>query len=308
MKISVVLSTYNGEKYIVEQLDSIKNQTRIPDEVLIYDDCSIDQTVDIVETYIEKYQLKNWKVEVNRVNKGWKKNFIDGLWRTSGDLIFPSDQDDIWSHDKLGTMEKIMIEKPEIKVLTTNYTAFYDSGKKIIGPEEENEKLVQQEITGGFFNTKYPGCTYCIRRDFIELSKKYWEQDFPHDALFWRMGLLSNTLYSYHESLILWRKHEDSAYTIESMQGKSMERKREWLDYALRVIKRMECFIKDYNAADVVQKQKYLAHVKKWINHRIAFYETRKISDWLRLIPYLKDYDRLRQYVGDLYLVKIKKG
>lgn len=308
MKISVVVSTYNGEKYIIEQLESIKNQTRMPDEVLIYDDCSIDQTVDIVKTYIEKYQLNNWKVEVNKVNKGWKKNFMDGLWSASGDLVFPSDQDDIWSHDKLGTMEKIMIENPEIKVLTANYTAFYDSGKKVIGPEEENEKLVQQEMTGGFFNTKYPGCTYCIRRDFIELSKEYWEQDFPHDALFWRMGLLSNTLYSYHKSLILWRKHEDSAYAIESMQGKSKKRKREWLDYALRVIKRMECFVKDYNTTDAVQKLKYLAHVKKWINHRIMFYETGKVSDWLRLIPYFKDYDRLRQYLGDLYLVKIKKG
>lgn len=308
MKISVVLSTYNGEQYIIEQLESIKNQTRLPDEVLIYDDCSTDQTADIAQAYIEKYQLSNWKIKVNEVNKGWKKNFMDGLWSASGDLVFPGDQDDVWVLDKLEIMEKIMVEKPEIKVLTANYTAFYDSGKKVTGPEEEDGKLIQQKIADGFFNTKYPGCTYCIRRDFIELSKKYWEQDFPHDALFWRIGLLSNTLYSYHKSLILWRKHKDSAYTIESMQGKTMQKKREWLNYALRVIEKMECFVKEYNTTDVTQKQEYLAHVRKWINHRVTFYETGSFLDWLRLIPYLKNYDRLRQYVGDLYLVKIKKG
>ena len=54
MKTSVVLSTYNGEQYIIEQLESIKNQTRIPDEVLIYDDCSTDQTVELVRNFIDK--------------------------------------------------------------------------------------------------------------------------------------------------------------------------------------------------------------------------------------------------------------
>lgn len=57
MKTSVVLSTYNGEQYIIEQLESIKNQTRIPDEVLIYDDCSTDQTVELVRNFIDKNRL-----------------------------------------------------------------------------------------------------------------------------------------------------------------------------------------------------------------------------------------------------------
>ena len=62
-------------------------------------------------------------------------------------------------------------------------------------------------------NIRYPGCTYCIRREFVEISKKHWQVDFPHDALFWRMGMFSDSLYSYNMSLIQWRKHTDSNLT-----------------------------------------------------------------------------------------------
>ena len=74
MKVSVVLSSYNGEQDIIEQLRSIDGQTRQPDEVLICDDCSTDGTVNLVQNYIEKKRLKNWKLVVNKQNKGWRKN------------------------------------------------------------------------------------------------------------------------------------------------------------------------------------------------------------------------------------------
>lgn len=77
MKISIVLSTYNGSQYIEEQLDSLRNQTYTADEVLISDDCSQDNTVQIIETYIKKYELLNWKLEVNEKNCGWQKKFYE---------------------------------------------------------------------------------------------------------------------------------------------------------------------------------------------------------------------------------------
>ena len=57
MNISVALTTYNGEKYIIELLDSIKNQSVLPDEVIIVDDVSTDNTVKIITQYINKYKL-----------------------------------------------------------------------------------------------------------------------------------------------------------------------------------------------------------------------------------------------------------
>ena len=71
MRLSIVLSTYNGEAYITEQLDSILNQTRKADEVLIFDDCSTDNTPQIIEQFISEHTLTTWTFAVKQENKGW---------------------------------------------------------------------------------------------------------------------------------------------------------------------------------------------------------------------------------------------
>lgn len=73
MKISLLMATYNGENYILEQLKSIYNQTVNPDEVLIADDVSNDRTVELIERFIEQHDLKNWKLMINSSNKGYKE-------------------------------------------------------------------------------------------------------------------------------------------------------------------------------------------------------------------------------------------
>lgn len=301
MKVSVVISTYNGEKYIYEQLESIRNQTRKPDEVLIFDDVSTDNTVEIVKKYLDQYKLDNWILYENVENKGWKKNFMEGLWFSNGDLIFPCDQDDIWCNTKIEEMEYIMIKNSNINVLTSNYDAFYDSGKIIVGPNKNDGKIIRQPLAQNIFNTKYPGCTYCVRKQFVELGKKYWEKDFPHDALFWRLGMFSNSLYSYNKSLIKWRKHSDSTYAIESLGIKNYEKKRAWLDYAMRVTNSLKRFISIQQ--DCKEKEDILDNVQKWIEIRILFFDTHNIIYWLKLMKYRKCYDRVKQYLGDLYLV-----
>ena len=78
MKVSVVMTTYNGIRFLKEMLDSLKNQTRKIDEVIICDDRSTDNTVEFINEYIEVYNLKNWKITVNHQNLGWEKNFLNG--------------------------------------------------------------------------------------------------------------------------------------------------------------------------------------------------------------------------------------
>ena len=300
MKLSIVISTYNGELYIKEQLDSILWQNRQPEEVLIIDDCSTDKTVQVISCFITEHKLDSWKLKVNEHNKGWKRNFMEGMWNTEGDLIFPCDQDDIWMPDKLRKMEQIMEQNPQIEVLTCNYEAFYDSGKTLTGPEVEDGRLVKQELVHDVFNTKFPGCTYCIRKSYIELSKKYWESDFPHDALFWRMGILAGTLYSYHCSLIRWRKHDGSVYAIEEMQSKTWIKKREWLEYALRIMDNLDRFVAD---RDIQDKTQILGITRNWLVLRIDFFDKGDLHEWIKLFSYRKCYTRFKQYIGDAYLV-----
>ena len=104
MRVSVALATYNGEKYILEQLDSVFNQTLKPDEVIISDDHSTDKTKEIVDEYIKSHGLKSWKLIDNERNGGVADNFINAVCHTTGDILFLCDQDDIWENDKIQTM------------------------------------------------------------------------------------------------------------------------------------------------------------------------------------------------------------
>ena len=125
MKISVVVCTFNGEKYIIEQLQSIYQQTTMPDEVIIQDDCSTDRTRELIEKFIRNHNLQNeWTLICNKENMGWKKNFMNAISKASGDLIFLSDQDDIWYLDKIEKMAGICIDNPQIELLFSELKAF----------------------------------------------------------------------------------------------------------------------------------------------------------------------------------------
>lgn len=97
--ISIALCSYNGEKYLVEQLDSILGQTYSNIEIVIVDDCSTDSTTDIINTYIG--HNSNIKMYVNSCNMGVNRNFEKALAHCSGQYIAISDQDDIWLPNKL---------------------------------------------------------------------------------------------------------------------------------------------------------------------------------------------------------------
>ena len=231
---------------------------------------------------------------------------MEGIWSTLGDLVFPCDQDDIWMPQKLEQMEKIMAENTQIMVLTSNYESFYDSGKRVCGPEKDDGKLIKQPLSNKVFNIRYPGCTYCIRREFVEISKKHWQVDFPHDALFWRMGMFSDSLYSYNMSLIQWRKHTDSTFTKESNRNRTYKKKLESMDYARRVVDDLHDFVEDNDCSQ--EKIDILDMSKKWIECRKAFYLSKNPCDGVKLVKYINCYDRVKQYLGDWYLVYGKEN
>ncbi len=100
MKVSVVLCVLNGEQFIEEQLRSIAQQSRIPDEVLIFDDRSTDATIDIVHSVCTETGL-NYSIGVNATRLGVEGNFAYGMSQAGGDVIFFADCDDVWFMKKL---------------------------------------------------------------------------------------------------------------------------------------------------------------------------------------------------------------
>ena len=104
INISVGMCTYNGEKYIREQLSSIFNQSKKVDEIVICDDCSNDNTISIIKEFQEKYP-NTIRLYQNESNIGFGSNFFKCFSLCKGEYIFSCDQDDVWCENKV---EKII--------------------------------------------------------------------------------------------------------------------------------------------------------------------------------------------------------
>ncbi|MGE4545127.1 MAG: glycosyltransferase family 2 protein [Pedobacter sp.] len=115
-RISIALATFNGEKYIREQLCSFIEQTQQPDELIICDDCSTDSTVDIVRKFADIAQFEI-KIFVNKIKIGYAQNFSKALQYCTGDIIFLSDQDDVWLSNKIKRVVSFFADDPEIQLL-----------------------------------------------------------------------------------------------------------------------------------------------------------------------------------------------
>lgn len=113
MYISIAMASYNGGKYLQRQLDSFIFQTRRPDELIICDDCSSDDTLGVLERFKSMAPF-NVHIYQNDTNLGFTKNFQKALSKCSGDLIFLSDQDDIWFPEKIAVVTQFFCENPTV--------------------------------------------------------------------------------------------------------------------------------------------------------------------------------------------------
>jgi glycosyltransferase involved in cell wall biosynthesis len=128
MKISVALCTYNGEKYLEEQLDSILNQSVSVDEIVICDDRSNDGTHGIIQQFCTKYP-NIIKFHINEINLKSVKNFEKAISLCCNEIIFLSDQDDIWHFQKVEHLKTYFENHPKIDVVATNGFCIDDSSK-----------------------------------------------------------------------------------------------------------------------------------------------------------------------------------
>lgn len=163
MKVSIAMATYNGAQYIDAQLQSFLEQTRLPDELIISDDCSTDRTQAIVREFAE---VAPFKVELhcNRENLGYCGNFNEALIRTSGDLVLLSDQDDVWFSNKIEYMLSIAENRPKALVLM-NDAAITDGELN----DSELTKIGQILSAGFSMDSFVMGCCCTIRRELLDI-------------------------------------------------------------------------------------------------------------------------------------------
>ena len=112
MGISVAMCTYNGARYLGEQLESIASQTRAPDELVICDDGSSDETVQIIRAFSAQSKFPV-RLYVNEKNLGSTKNFEQAIALCNQEIIALADQDDVWRANKLEVIEDVFFNSPQ---------------------------------------------------------------------------------------------------------------------------------------------------------------------------------------------------
>lgn len=307
MKISVVMTTYNSEEHIEEQLQSLLSQTRKIDEVLIFDDQSKDATSKIVKDFINHNNLSGWIYTINEKNLGWETNFMQGLAKASGDLIFPCDHDDIWALDKVEFMENMMKSHPEAELLVANYEALYENGNREILPVKTDQTYRKINLDKQILRVGYPGCTYCCRKELIDEAANYWRDRFPHDATLWRIGLLRGTVYAANKPVLTRRIYSQSASATLSSGIKSFAKRREWLNYANSVLTMLEEYANNEDCEDKSRAQQIISDNQIWIKERKKFFDSRNPLTGLKLLRYTNLYpNKFKSYLVDWYAVYFK--
>ena len=216
--ISVALCTYNGEQYIRQQVESILNQTLPVDEIVVCDDGSTDHTLSIIESLREKTPVAI-RIHRNETNLGVCANFQKAVNLCKGDIIFLSDQDDVWHNDKVEIIVNYFNHNRQKQVVFTDGQLIDGSGKAIFNGKlwkcfGVNDKCLKQ-IENGLgmeifaFENRATGATMAIRRGFEYTSSfsKFCIDDILHDGALAMLALIDNRLGHIDKCLIDYRIH-----------------------------------------------------------------------------------------------------
>lgn len=186
--VSVAICTYNGERYIREQLDSIINQTHKVNEIVICDDGSTDGTVTIAKEVLREAGVC-FRIVCNVHQLGVTKNFEKAISLCTGDIIFLSDQDDIWDFDKVSSYIKEFLQSSRCVLV-------YSDAKMLIDGHIADESLFAHigfmqkkkkfEIcyTEQLVRQRYSinGCLMAIRKSFFEKITPFYDSEAYHDC------------------------------------------------------------------------------------------------------------------------------
>lgn len=304
----MAIATYNGEKYIEEQLQSILGQTRKPDEVIIHDDRSTDRTAEIIVGFITKNNLMDkWKLTVNEDNIGWQRNFYEAVRETTGDVVFFSDQDDVWLPDKIEYLTGFMEEHDAGCVYGS--TILIDQEGKELGENRNThgiDRIPGQVPFDTRFNTSIVmGCRMCISREiadiYIRMNKPYPD----HDSQCARLALFFSSLWRVEKPVIKYRVHTGNNSGVEAglREGSTTTDFRiNWIKYNIEWLKELR----------KIQTQRYLQNNKersvriemidKTIHmqqDRLAYLTGSKKIFWFGLIKYHQYYSSIKMLIGD---------
>ena len=205
--ISVCMATYNGERYIRPQLESILSQLNDTDEIIVSDDGSTDNTCDIIKSYGDN----RIKLISNTGTRGYTSNFENALQHSKNQIIFLSDQDDIWLKNKVS----ICLKELENTAFVVHDATIVNQNLNIISPSYFNERKVLHGFWGNIIKFGYLGCCMAFRREVLNAALPFPPNHHlcTHDNWLFLVASKSFRYKVIYQSLILYRRHSSNTST-----------------------------------------------------------------------------------------------
>lgn len=230
MRISIAMATYNGEKYIKEQLESLAKQTKLPFELVICDDGSTDNTVQIIRELSSELPFDVHLYE-NKENLQFTGNFLKAASICRGNIVAFCDQDDIWENTKIEICANT-IEKEEAD-LVIHEGRVIDSLGRLTGLRIPDLSADSQYLNKAPFDRVSKGFAMVMRRQIVEDLMTYWDWDeyisfkklfgcpLGHDLFIYAWCCSRRKIRFIHEELVRYRVHGANATaSIEITQGR----------------------------------------------------------------------------------------
>jgi len=201
MSISIAMATYNGAQYLQEQLDSFSSQTLLPDEIIVCDDGSNDATVKILEIFAAASPFVV-KVICNEKRLGYARNFEKAINLCGGDIVFLSDQDDVWFKTKIERISQefkehattwVIVNDAELTDADLNATGLTVAGQLVSAGQPVEQLLL--------------GCCMAFRSELKPLVLPVPYQNHGHDGWINTLGNALNCRYFVPAILQLYRRH-----------------------------------------------------------------------------------------------------
>jgi glycosyltransferase involved in cell wall biosynthesis len=229
MKISIALCTYNGEKFLGEQLESFVNQTRLPDELVVGDDCSNDATIRLITDFAKTSPFPV-RVKVNEKNLGSTKNFEHTILNCAGEIVLLSDQDDVWLPNKIERFETLFSENKQVGMIFTNAEVVRENlssyDRKLWDFVFEIEERRKNFLNVLMRRNVVTGATMGFRAKFAKLFSPI-PTDIPnviHDGWISLVIAADSEVLFVDECLIKYRQHSNQQLGID-WSGKSENRR-----------------------------------------------------------------------------------
>ena len=204
MKISIAMTTYNGGEYLEQQLISFANQQKLPDELIICDDRSSDDTIKILEKF-SKHAPFDVKIFINDHNLGFVKNFEKALSQCNGDIIFLSDQDDSWFPNKISSILKHFNSNSQSSLIIHD-AKIVDENLKYHG-----SNTLSQVLRGyGSTDVYITGALTAIRKDLLDYALPFPENIESHDGWIHNVAKILNKREIVRTSLGFIRRHSSN--------------------------------------------------------------------------------------------------